>query len=151
MNLDQFLHVASPRDLEDYRSRYPDPALVLRVAPDSSSRASPEVLFLAKSDKNSFRNMVTLGRAPNNDVRIDHPTISKVHAVFVRASERWSVLDPGSTNGTIVNGLRVSKSTSYHLLDGAKIQLGGEIVARFFTPRGVFRLLERAALLRRVA
>jgi hypothetical protein len=50
---------------------------------------------------------VTLGRAPDQDLRLDHPTVSRRHALLRRGPTGWEVVDLCSTNGTRVNGYRV--------------------------------------------
>jgi hypothetical protein len=50
---------------------------------------------------------VTLGRAPDQDLRLDHPTVSRRHALLRRAAAGWELVDLCSTNGTRVNGYRV--------------------------------------------
>ncbi len=54
-----------------------------------------------------------IGRAPGVAVHLDHDTVSRKHAeIFLDPFGRWWVRDLASTNGTTVNGERVSE----HLL-----------------------------------
>jgi VWFA-related protein len=46
---------------------------------------------------------VRIGRAPDNDIVIDDPTVSGVHAELRDEGGHWVVADLGSTNGTYVN------------------------------------------------
>jgi ABC transport system ATP-binding/permease protein len=64
-----------------------------------------------------------VGRTPDNDLPIDHPLVSRRHARIERAGALWSVTDLGSTNGTYVNGLRVTSTVG--LTVGDIIDLGG--------------------------
>ena len=48
-----------------------------------------------------------VGRTHRCDVRLDHRTVSRRHAVLAVAGSHISVRDLGSTNGTFVNGKRV--------------------------------------------
>lgn len=50
---------------------------------------------------------MTLGRAPDQDLRIDNTTVSRRHALLRRSVGGWEVVDLCSTNGTRVNGYRV--------------------------------------------
>ncbi|HEX7104980.1 MAG TPA: DUF1707 and FHA domain-containing protein [Acidothermaceae bacterium] len=50
---------------------------------------------------------VSLGRAPDQDLRLDHPTVSRRHALLRRTATGWEVVDLCSMNGTRVNGYRV--------------------------------------------
>jgi len=53
--------------------------------------------------------LVTLGRAPNNDVVIVDPSISRFHAMAKRSDDAgFLILDARSTNGTTVNGASVA-------------------------------------------
>lgn len=52
---------------------------------------------------------MTLGRHPRCDIVIDHPAVSAHHAAFEVRTEDAVVEDLDSTNGTFVNGLRVSR------------------------------------------
>lgn len=50
---------------------------------------------------------LAVGRADTNDIVLADPTVSKLHAVFVRYASGWSVRDLGSSNGTFVEGEQV--------------------------------------------
>lgn len=52
---------------------------------------------------------VTIGRAPDNVVRIDDRRVSRHHARIVAREGALVLVDLGSTNGTWVDGLRVSE------------------------------------------
>ena len=51
---------------------------------------------------------VVVGRAPTSDVVLDNPVVSHAHAELRREGEGFVVTDLGSTNGTFVNGERVT-------------------------------------------
>ncbi|MBI2568560.1 MAG: FHA domain-containing protein [Candidatus Schekmanbacteria bacterium] len=64
---------------------------------------------------------VTIGRDPGSSVEINHPCVSRHHAVLQRQAESWLLVDQSSRNGTWVNGLRIA----YALLNiGDEIFLG---------------------------
>ncbi|MFD7550171.1 FHA domain-containing protein [Streptomyces sp. NPDC059578] len=48
-----------------------------------------------------------IGRDPGNGLRLNHETVSRVHAELVHRGGLWVLHDLGSTNGTTVNGRRV--------------------------------------------
>lgn len=53
------------------------------------------------------------------------PGVSRLHAVLIRAADgSWSVLDPGSANGTLVNGREIPSGQAVPLRDGDRIHLG---------------------------
>lgn len=65
--------------------------------------------------------VTTVGRGPDNGVVIDHPSISSCHCEFELAADSLIVRDRGSTNGTYVNGARITEA---RLEPGQKIRLG---------------------------
>lgn len=59
---------------------------------------------------------VSLGRSPSCTVRVNNPSMSRVHAVLVREGNpaRYRVFDRGSSNGTYVNGQRQQEAVLRH-------------------------------------
>jgi len=57
-----------------------------------------------------LRAKATLGRAPDNDIILEDPKISRRHAVIAFTEERYSITDLESANGTFVNGVRIGES-----------------------------------------
>jgi pSer/pThr/pTyr-binding forkhead associated (FHA) protein len=53
------------------------------------------------------RDEITLGRRSTNDIVLNDPMVSRLHAIVVRRSGSLLVEDLGSHNGTYVNGERV--------------------------------------------
>ncbi len=70
-------------------------------------------------------NTLTIGRAQDNDVVLDDPQVSRHHAQVVRRGDEIVVEDLGSTNGTLVNGRRI---TGPHVLQPTEtIAVGSSI------------------------
>ena len=67
------------------------------------------------------RDIIMIGRAPLNQIVIDHPTVSAQHAVLLRIHDFYSLKDLSSTEGTQVNGDFV---TDTELKDGDIIRFG---------------------------
>src|SRR5438067_9426953 len=65
---------------------------------------------------------LSVGRAQDNDLRLDGLQISNHHARFARQNGSVSVEDAGSTNGVYVNGERISGRRAVQLSD--VIQIG---------------------------
>ena len=64
----------------------------------------------------------TIGRATRADFILDAPLVSRVHCrLTAHSSTRLEVQDLGSTNGTYVNGQRVTKT---ELKAGDKLGVG---------------------------
>lgn len=54
------------------------------------------------------------------------PGVSRLHAVLLATADGgWAVLDPGSANGTLVNGAEIPTGVQVPLSDGDRINLGG--------------------------
>ncbi|MCX5375189.1 DUF1707 and FHA domain-containing protein [Streptomyces sp. NBC_00091] len=49
-----------------------------------------------------------IGRDPGNGLRLSHDTVSRAHAELSMRDGMWLLRDLGSTNGTTVNGRRVT-------------------------------------------
>lgn len=52
------------------------------------------------------------------------PGISRLHAVLIARPGGWAVLDPGSANGTMVNGTEIPVNKEVPLREGDRINLG---------------------------
>jgi pSer/pThr/pTyr-binding forkhead associated (FHA) protein len=53
------------------------------------------------------------------------PGVSRLHAVLIAAEDgTWSVLDPGSANGTLVNGSEIRPNEPVKLREGDRVNLG---------------------------
>lgn len=63
---------------------------------------------------------ITVGRKPSNDIVLDDPTISGVHAAFLHRKDTY-VEDMNSTNGIKLNGKTIKKHQLNH---GDLIQIG---------------------------
>jgi len=64
---------------------------------------------------------LTIGRAPDNTVVLNHPQLSAHHAVLYKVEGGYRVLDTNSTNHVYVNGQRVSNQL---LRTGDEIRIG---------------------------
>ena len=65
-----------------------------------------------------------VGRSPDNAVWIDAKSVSRVHANIVIEGGRASIEDRESTNGTFVEGKRIT--ARHPLVDGSAITFGSE-------------------------
>ncbi|MGC9468956.1 MAG: FHA domain-containing protein [Anaerolineae bacterium] len=65
---------------------------------------------------------ITIGRAPDNTVTLDHPQVSRYHAMIERLGTRRRIKDLKSANGVFVNGQRIDGEA--WLNDGDEIYIG---------------------------
>jgi hypothetical protein len=77
------------------------------MAADRWTRKAPTLLLLPSGPQPQF----TIGREPACDMTLSDQTVSRWHASLTRADGSWLLSDLGSTNGTRVNGWRVSAPT----------------------------------------
>lgn len=53
---------------------------------------------------------ISVGRKPDNDIVLEHPTVSGHHCKIYSAGDSYFVEDLNSTNGTYVNGKKIIKA-----------------------------------------
>jgi len=98
------------------------PGAAIGIARPARTRA-----FLSLEDGSGRREFpldkerVTIGRLPESDVTIPDPGASRSHAEIRSAEGGYTLVDLGSTNGTMVNGQRVREQ---QLEDGDRITIG---------------------------
>jgi pSer/pThr/pTyr-binding forkhead associated (FHA) protein len=112
-----------------------DPELQKRNTPPSPM-AAPLASFLFRSGELKGRRLpikvpvVNIGRGDYNDVVIADPSVSTMHAKLQRRETVWILTDLGSTNGTFVEGERLTGETP--LGPGSTLKFGD--VAALFEP-----------------
>jgi hypothetical protein len=100
--------------------------------PDSASIQFPTYcperrFLLTGSEMRIGRRSASRGLEPEIDLTgpPTDPGVSHLHAVLIAQSDgTWSVLDPGSSNGTQVNGIDIASGVPVPLHDGDQILLG---------------------------
>ena len=73
------------------------------------------------AEYNMNKERYTIGRLPDNDIRIDNPAVSGHHSLIINILNDSFLEDLNSTNGTYVNGERITRRT---LKDGDMVILG---------------------------
>jgi pSer/pThr/pTyr-binding forkhead associated (FHA) protein len=68
---------------------------------------------------------LTLGRHPEQDITLEDNAVSSLHAELRPENGGWLIVDLGSSNGTLVNGLPVRRAV---LHSGDRIELGASTV-----------------------
>jgi ABC-type multidrug transport system ATPase subunit/ABC-type multidrug transport system permease subunit len=66
----------------------------------------------------------SIGRAPDNDVVINHPAVSGHHLRLLVSPLGMSITDLNSTNGTQLNGQRIQPATPHPIRFGDVVRIG---------------------------
>jgi ABC transport system ATP-binding/permease protein len=107
----------------------------LSSAPDPAGPAAPAVPR-PHSAHSPAKPVLTIGRAPDNDIVLDAPGVSRHHATLTYSNGgQPAIADAGSTNGTFVNGepLTAARSLAPHdlvFLGGFLLRVEGRSVRR---------------------
>jgi len=111
------------------------------------------------------QNVITMGTVSDNDVIFEDETVSRHHCRIVQEDDDYVLIDPGSTNGTFINGVRIREA---YLAPGLVLTVGntqiqfspldehvdvvpseseifGSIVGRSVAMREIFGILEKIA------
>jgi hypothetical protein len=106
-------------------------------------------IFFVKKDAslaNAFPMGVTIGRLATNDIVLDDASVSRFHAFLQQdaKTQRWTLTDAGSDNGTAVDGKRLAPKAGQELPADARVSFGDATLI-FMTPAGLARYVERKA------
>jgi pSer/pThr/pTyr-binding forkhead associated (FHA) protein len=86
---------------------------------------------------------LSVGRTKENALIIDDGSVSKIHASLVLNSEKQLMAaDTGSTNGTFINGKRISYGKAFPISDGDKVKFGTVDVSITHVPKPVVEPVE---------
>src|SRR6202046_500446 len=66
------------------------------------------------AEYNMNKERYTIGRLPDNDIRIDNPAVSGHHSLLINILNDSFLEDLNSTNGTYVNGKLIKKHALQH-------------------------------------
>jgi pSer/pThr/pTyr-binding forkhead associated (FHA) protein len=85
----------------------------------------PKLIIRSETGESTAHDLVeetyTIGRSPENSIRLDDTSVSSRHAELVLVAENCYLKDLGSTNGTLVNGQSVKE---VQLRAGDRIRFG---------------------------
>lgn len=114
---------------------------------ESGERRGAMVLPVSKREgANAFGMMITIGRAANNDLVIEHQKVSKFHAYFRKAESGWRVCDANSRNGTQVGELTLEPGQEGHeVRSGQRVMLGKAVELVFLSPADLYARLKKDA------
>ena len=94
------------------------------------AKRSKELVLIRGDDVSGetfkVEDVLMLGRSPQADIVVDDPYASEFHMRFVSGDEGMVLHDLGSTNGTYVNGRRVTAPQV--LVKGDAVQVGKTVL-----------------------
>src|SRR6516164_6897016 len=77
---------------------------------------------------------ITAGRRAGCDIRLDFENVSGKHCVFRLINGVWHVRDLGSTNGTSVNGTRLS--SQHAIMPDDEVEIADHLFTLDYVPSG---------------
>ena len=77
---------------------------------------------------------LVIGRRPSCDIRLDFENISGKHCTLRLINGVWMVRDMGSTNGTTVNGSRITAEQS--VMPDEEVGIAGHMYTIAYDPAG---------------
>ena len=96
----------------------------------SQKRTKNEIVFVRSESQAGqsyvIKDALTLGRSPDADVLLDDPYASEFHLRLVSEDDRLTLHDLGSTNGTYLNGRRVTNPVVLSKSDS--LQVGKTVI-----------------------
>ncbi len=93
---------------------------------------------------------ILIGRGAGADVRLPHASVSIRHATIEQRNGRYVIIDHGTTNGTLIQGVRIVPERPKVLRDGDPIAIGAFVLVwKEGVPISSSPTLERTASLAR--
>ena len=91
---------------------------------DSIGEYKPASYLFFNKKKVELVAKITIGRDSDNDVVVDNKLASRHHAIIQKIKNAYFIKDDNSTNGTLVNGVKIPKDKYVKLNPGDKITIG---------------------------
>lgn len=118
------------------------------VAGERLDPNAPVIEVVKREGANPFSALITIGRGDNCDIVLGSKSISKFHAYIASIPQlddtmEHQLADSGSRNGTKLNDERLTPKELSVLNDGDRIDIGGALFLRFYTPAGMWSELEK--------
>src|ERR1700689_1269111 len=87
---------------------------MVRLGDESVARLMLSLDGQILAEYNMNKERYTIGRLPDNDIRIDNPAVSGHHSLIINILNDSFLEDLNSTNGTYVNGKLIKKHALQH-------------------------------------
>ncbi len=75
-------------------------------------------------NNNGQANVNTIGRQPGVSLLLEHSSVSRLHAEIASSNGEYLLRDKGSSNGTFINGSRVTRDTVFRLHHTDRVRFG---------------------------
>jgi pSer/pThr/pTyr-binding forkhead associated (FHA) protein len=103
------------------------PAYEAATKPSRRKKQAKPQLVVVAADRNigaryDLADHITIGRAPGSNIVIDDTYASQLHARVFKSDGAFFIEDLGSTNGTYINGRKISYAIE--LREGDRIKIG---------------------------
>jgi len=69
-----------------------------------------------------------IGRSPDSEICIPDSSFSRLHAIISLEGGEYRLMDAGSLNSTMINGVRLPSRESVTLKPGDRIEIGGRVL-----------------------
>jgi hypothetical protein len=96
-------------------------ALTARLRPGEGGTGAGSLVLPTGDRVPLSEETITVGRLPESTIVLADPNVSRKHAEIRPRGSTFVVVDLGSTNGTRINGIRV---TEHELADGDEVAFG---------------------------
>ncbi len=125
-----FLSEPEPKPTEKPKEEVENKTQIISQEEIAELRKQKAWLEIKNNDKNVIpleTDDFKIGRLPENDLVLDDSNVSRVHALIFRDPDgKYWIKDLHSTNGTYINGARISKK---RLLDRDAIAIGNTLIS----------------------
>ena len=94
------------------------------VAPANAPQKKHQTVVGKLDFDGGNKDFKSIGRTPDNDIRLEHPQVSSRHAVLMKRGDKLFIEDRRSANGTWVRGQRVQPGVPVEVMNGEKVFIG---------------------------
>lgn len=123
---------------------------LIKALRSNGNDCGPFLVRVEKSDRNTWKSRISVGRAKNNDIVLRHDSVSKLHAHFYvrltkkngQVHEKLVLCDVGSANGTLINGRTLDEDAEVVVAFGDRF-LFGEVQCDLLDPVALYTKLRR--------
>jgi hypothetical protein len=105
-----------------------------KLSPALREKGKLRVFKVKKENLNAFVDMITVGRASNNDISLPFGNISKFHAYFKVDGDTYTLTDAGSTNSTFLNNNQLKPDKPSEVNDGDGLSISPQADFIFYRP-----------------